>query len=680
MDKPSQTKPYAGLVIYRIQRNVEFLLLNDSFSNKKHWFCPKGQVIGNEDEIKCALRETHEATGLGPKELNIEEGFAIELTYLSGTKPKKVKYHLAQLTDSHVKLLPAEGVYMQWFNQTTCSEKVVFKTMQEVFKHAQTFVDSKKKKFSGRSNHSHYSQQQQEKSEVKSLCISGEDGTKAMYKPRHKQFPQQTHQLQPPQQPLDAHQQPSPSSQNQQQNSPLYKTRLCERFDTEGSCPYGSKCNFAHGIVELRGRVVMDVSQPQSHQQHQQDNNDDRINNDDSNGNQLFKTKLCEKFMKDEFCQYGPKCHFAHGEEELKSRPKKEETAPIADRRPSPPLQQQRHQRTVYAENATKHAASDTHNEEVSDADRRTNWRLTATDKHEHIDILKKTELAAETNTQKLSDLSVHKATKFNELRSVNTSEKKEDRSSVAAAPISVEELRRPAFVEHQRGSNNNKTSAAIATLAIHNNCNTKEKKHAPKVENNEKSWMRIVKLSKEEQDEMENLSNKSANTPDISKLTQKEAIITDLKKFFSSNPPSSASTKGKLKDDVKEVTKIEMRNDLSKKQLLYILLVSLLEDESDQTMLNILKSREHLFKTLVKTNADQKLLLKAWESFVTVRKPVMVNKTAIALSHWYDREMVEEEAFLEWFQTLEKASALEKKSFKFIEWLNESDSEEDEE
>lgn len=52
MDKPSQTKPYAGLVIYRIQRNVEYLLLNDSFTNKKHWFCPKGQVIGNEDEIK----------------------------------------------------------------------------------------------------------------------------------------------------------------------------------------------------------------------------------------------------------------------------------------------------------------------------------------------------------------------------------------------------------------------------------------------------------------------------------------------------------------------------------------------------------------------------------------------------------------------------------------------------
>ncbi|KAG1078413.1 hypothetical protein G6F42_024276 [Rhizopus arrhizus] len=190
---------------------------------------------------------------------------------------------------------------------------------------------------------------------------------------------------------------------------------------------------------------------------------------------------------------------------------------------------------------------------------------------------------------------------------------------------------------------------------------------------------MKIVKLSKEEQDEMEHQSSKSPSVSTTTKLTQKEPIIVELKKFFSAHPPQTIITKGKLTEDVKEVTKVEMRNDLSKKQLLYILLVSLLEEESDQSMLAILKSRDHLFKTLVKTNADQLLLLKAWDSFVTVRKPIMVNKTTIALSHWYDCEMVEEEAFLEWFKTLEKGSALEKKSSKFIDWLNESDSEEEE-
>lgn len=181
------------------------------------------------------------------------------------------------------------------------------------------------------------------------------------------------------------------------------------------------------------------------------------------------------------------------------------------------------------------------------------------------------------------------------------TNGKKEDHQPASVVPtVSVEELRRPAFLEHQR-SNKKTAAAAVAPPAIngHGNGNGKEKKHAVTVENNEKSWMKIVKLSKEEQDEMENQSSKSPSVSTTTKLTQKEAIIIELKKFFSSNAPPTTTTKGKLTDDVKEVTKIEMRNDLSKKQLLYILLVSLLEEESDQSMLSILKSRDHLFKTV---------------------------------------------------------------------------------
>lgn len=53
-----------------------------------------------------------------------------------------------------------------------------------------------------------------------------------------------------------------------------------------------------------------------------------------------------------------------------------------------------------------------------------------------------------------------------------------------------------------------------------------------------------------------------------------------------------------------------------------------------------------------------------------------MVNKTVTALSHWYDCEMVEEDVFIRWYNALEKGSVLEKKSEKFIEWLNETDEE----
>lgn len=38
---------------------------------------------------------------------------------------------------------------------------------------------------------------------------------------------------------------------NSHASNPLYKTRLCERFETEGHCPYGNRCTFAHGMVGL---------------------------------------------------------------------------------------------------------------------------------------------------------------------------------------------------------------------------------------------------------------------------------------------------------------------------------------------------------------------------------------------------------------------------------------------
>lgn len=89
-------------------------------------------------------------------------------------------------------------------------------------------------------------------------------------------------------------------------------------------------------------------------------------------------------------------------------------------------------------------------------------------------------------------------------------------------------------------------------------------------------------------------VQQKTPMTP--AKSAQTELIITELKKFFTNNV-ATVATKGKLNQDVKEVTKIEMRNDLSKKQLLYILLVCLLEDTD--SLLPILKSRHHLFKTV---------------------------------------------------------------------------------
>lgn len=70
-----------------------------------------------------------------------------------------------------------------------------------------------------------------------------------------------------------------------------YKTELCRSFEeTGGSCRYGGKCQFAHGVAELRAV--------------------DR--------HPRYKTQLCRTFHTRGFCAYGPRCHFIHNVDELR--------------------------------------------------------------------------------------------------------------------------------------------------------------------------------------------------------------------------------------------------------------------------------------------------------------------------------------------------------------------------
>jgi len=73
-----------------------------------------------------------------------------------------------------------------------------------------------------------------------------------------------------------------------------YKTELCRSYEeTGGSCRYGDKCQFAHGVSELR-----------SVDRHPR-----------------YKTQLCRTFHSRGFCAYGPRCHFIHNVDELRRRP-----------------------------------------------------------------------------------------------------------------------------------------------------------------------------------------------------------------------------------------------------------------------------------------------------------------------------------------------------------------------
>ena len=83
---------------------------------------------------------------------------------------------------------------------------------------------------------------------------------------------------------------PAERAQQVNQNSSRYKTELCRPFEENGTCKYGDKCQFAHGMQELRNL-----------QRHPK-----------------YKTELCRTYHTTGLCPYGPRCHFIHNSEETK--------------------------------------------------------------------------------------------------------------------------------------------------------------------------------------------------------------------------------------------------------------------------------------------------------------------------------------------------------------------------
>lgn len=71
--------------------------------------------------------------------------------------------------------------------------------------------------------------------------------------------------------------------------STRYKTELCRTYEESGTCKYGAKCQFAHGLDELRG-----ISR-----------------------HPKYKTELCRTFHTIGFCPYGARCHFIHNADEI---------------------------------------------------------------------------------------------------------------------------------------------------------------------------------------------------------------------------------------------------------------------------------------------------------------------------------------------------------------------------
>lgn len=89
-------------------------------------------------------------------------------------------------------------------------------------------------------------------------------------------------------------------------NTSRYKTELCRPYEEFGVCKYGDKCQFAHGIAELRSLTR----------------------------HPKYKTELCRTYHTVGFCPYGPRCHFVHNQDEVIQHSRAVSAALLAARTP----------------------------------------------------------------------------------------------------------------------------------------------------------------------------------------------------------------------------------------------------------------------------------------------------------------------------------------------------------
>ncbi|KAJ1669929.1 hypothetical protein GGF38_001882, partial [Coemansia sp. RSA 25] len=132
----------AGFIVYRIspRKPIEYLLLNNSYEHRTHWYPPKGRRNSNEDELK----ETFSQTELHSQDYVSDSAFRAELKYVDGIKPKQVVYFLARFVPSPSvtsHLCDGSGLKYQWCTLDQALEKVVFQSMQNILTQAEDYIE-----------------------------------------------------------------------------------------------------------------------------------------------------------------------------------------------------------------------------------------------------------------------------------------------------------------------------------------------------------------------------------------------------------------------------------------------------------------------------------------------------------------------------------------------------------
>ncbi|XP_057770395.1 zinc finger CCCH domain-containing protein 39 [Salvia miltiorrhiza] len=98
---------------------------------------------------------------------------------------------------------------------------------------------------------------------------------------------------------------PNPNPINKGTSHIFYKTRICAKF-MEGSCRNGEQCTFAHGVEDLREPPP---NWQELIREKERGNGGGGWGDDQR---MIHRMKICKKYYNGEECPYGDKCNFLH--------------------------------------------------------------------------------------------------------------------------------------------------------------------------------------------------------------------------------------------------------------------------------------------------------------------------------------------------------------------------------
>ncbi|KAJ2610385.1 hypothetical protein H4S08_003636 [Coemansia sp. RSA 1365] len=705
----------AGLLIYRISphKPIEYLLLNDSLDNHRHWYPPKGKRIGNEDELKCALRETLDLTGLGANDLVADSAFRAELKYVDGIKPKQVVYFLARLAvSSRHNTIRSDGVGMkhQWCTLEQALEKAVFQSMQNILTLAEGYIEdmrdkilassagghgrgrgrwqqgaSDEKSHGMRGNGSHPNHQY-DRAENNSGLPNGKQTRENGWRPARADMAQVEDRFQQmgmydvPTQRVSTRStgdRPPPLSPSQwqdgadgagqplrrPQDNPRYKTKLCEKFEQEGECPYNHKCVFAHGKDELRVREPVSARN-YSDQTREQPNSPYQRSQPPSAGirhntNPLYKTRLCQRFTEQGECPYFEKCQFAHGEAELRALP---EPQPRTPRDSQSPLRTPR---------AAEQPVAGLGGGNVGHAQM---WRRGQVEsENAHAPRLVRNISWSNTGARLVSDspgLDDDDAAEPPTYQLPPSQPPSDDylANSEAraphAAPLATPMPQRIPVPSSSSANAHTRQAVATSSNAIDssNGAANFAKKHQHEARSNtvkgrkngEKPWIKVVEVSDRDLKQMG--SSLADNSSDAAQ--QKHVKAAELEGRLAKELAATiASGNGSGKEltqhaTFKEITHLEFRNNLSKQQLLNVVIPALFAPCAAAGVSDAITRNAELLSKIVSKQQDQALMLNAWQQFLAEDKNATLwqKKASELLGALYNESLLDEEVFLQWF------------------------------